>query len=193
MNSALYLGTVMHARHSPRDHVFRYPVYQWLIDLDEQPELDRRFRAFGWNRRAATTWHDADHIDIRGHLSENGVDLGDGARIVCLTNLRVLGYVLNPVSFWWCYRAGGELACIVAEINNTFANGCRTCSRRQTRWQTRAGTRTRPTSGSTCRSSCRWISATRGLATTSASSASGGSISHSAKRRSGCGRCETSS
>src|SRR5260221_12547566 len=110
----------MHARHSPRDHVFRYSVYQWLIDLDELPELDRRFRLVGWNRRAVTSWHDADHIDIRAYLSDNGIDLGDGSRVVCLANLRVLGYVFNPVSFWWCYRASGELACIVAEINNTF-------------------------------------------------------------------------
>jgi DUF1365 family protein len=120
VNSALYVGTVMHARHSPRDHVFRYPVYQWLIDLDELPELDRRFRLFGWNRRAVTSWQDADHIDIRAYLRDNGIDLGEGSRIVCLANLRVLGYVFNPVSFWWCYRSGGELACIVAEINNTF-------------------------------------------------------------------------
>ena len=120
MNSALYVGTVMHARHSPRDHVFRYPVYQWLIDLDELPELDCRFRLFGWNRRAVTSWYDEDHIDIRAYLAENGIDLGEGGRVVCLANLRVLGYVFNPVSFWWCYRAGGELACIVAEINNTF-------------------------------------------------------------------------
>jgi DUF1365 family protein len=120
VRSSLYVGTVMHARHSPRDHVFRYPVYQWLVDLDELPELDRRFRLFGWNRRAVTSWHDEDHIDIRDYLASNGIELGDGAHVVCLTNLRVLGYVFNPVSFWWCYRVDGELACIVAEINNTF-------------------------------------------------------------------------
>ncbi len=120
MNSALYVGTVMHARRAPRDNVFRYPVYQWLVDPDELPELDRRFRLFGWNRRAVTTWHDRDHIDIPAYLRANGIELGEGGRFLCLTNLRVLGYVFNPVSFWWCYRGEGELACIVAEINNTF-------------------------------------------------------------------------
>lgn len=120
MNSALYVGTVMHARRSPRDHVFRYPVYQWLVDLDELPELDRRFRLFGWNRRAVTSWYDRDHVDLRGYLRGNGVDLGAGGRLVCLANLRVLGYVFNPVSFWWCYRGDGGLACIVAEVSNTF-------------------------------------------------------------------------
>jgi DUF1365 family protein len=28
--------------------------------------------------------------------------------------------VFNPVSFWWCRRGDGSLACIVAEVNNTF-------------------------------------------------------------------------
>ncbi len=120
MNTALYVGTVMHARRSPTGNVFRYPVYQWLVDPDELPELDRRLGFFGWNRRAVTTWHDRDHLDIHGYLDANGVELGSGARLLCLTNLRVLGYVFNPVSFWWCYRGDGELACIVAEINNTF-------------------------------------------------------------------------
>ena len=37
-----------------------------------------------------------------------------------LTQPRVLGYVFNPVTFYWCYRADGSLACMVAELNNTF-------------------------------------------------------------------------
>jgi DUF1365 family protein len=114
------VGTVMHARATPRGNVFRYPVYQWLVDPHELPELDRRFRLVGWNRRAVTTWHDRDHIDVPAFLRANGVELGEGASMRCLTNLRVLGYVFNPVSFWWCYESGGTLACIVAEINNTF-------------------------------------------------------------------------
>jgi len=110
----------MHARRSPRDNVFRYPVYMALIDLDELPRLDRTLPLFGWNRRAVTSFHDEDHIDIREVLAANGVDLGPGGSIQVLTNLRVLGYVFNPVSFWWCRREDGSLACIVAEVNNTF-------------------------------------------------------------------------
>ncbi len=110
----------MHARRSPHDHVFRYPVSMALLDLDDLPDLDRRLRLFGWNRRAVTSYHDADHIDVRAVLAENGIDLGPGASIQVLTNLRVLGYVFNPVSFWWCRREDGLLACIVAEVNNTF-------------------------------------------------------------------------
>ena len=59
----------MHARRSPRDNVFRYPVYMALIDLDELPLLDRSLPLFGWNRRAVTSFHDADHIDIHEVLA----------------------------------------------------------------------------------------------------------------------------
>ncbi len=40
--------------------------------------------------------------------------------MVLLTNLRLLGHVFNPVSYFYCYRADGELAAIVAEVSNTF-------------------------------------------------------------------------
>ncbi len=120
MRSALYVGTVMHARRSPRVNVFRYPVYMTLLDLDELAELDRDLPLFGWNRPAVATYRDGDHLDPRALLVEHGVDLGPGGRLELLTNLRVLGYVFNPVSFWWCYRGDGELAAIVAEVNNTF-------------------------------------------------------------------------
>ncbi len=120
MKSALYPGTVMHARHTPRANVFRYPVYMALLDLAELPRLDEQLPLFGWNRRAVASYHDADHVDIHALLQSNGIDLGEGGSIQVLTNLRVLGYVFNPVSFWWCHRGDGSLACIVAEVNNTF-------------------------------------------------------------------------
>jgi hypothetical protein len=37
-----------------------------------------------------------------------------------LTNLNVLGYNFNPVSFYFCYNEKNEIACAVAEISNTF-------------------------------------------------------------------------
>ena len=53
---------------------------------------------------------------MRAYLAEHGIEAD---RVLLLTNLRVLGYVFNPVSFFYCYQ-GGELACIVAEVSNTF-------------------------------------------------------------------------
>jgi hypothetical protein len=110
----------MHARRGPSQNVFRYPVYMTLLDLDELPQLDRALPLFGWNRPALTSYHDRDHVDVAAYLAANGVDLGAGGRLQVLTNLRVLGYVFNPISFWWAWRADGTLACVVGEVNNTF-------------------------------------------------------------------------
>jgi DUF1365 family protein len=120
VRSALYVGTVMHARTGEVENVFRYPVYMTLLDLAEGKELGRRLRLFGWNRAAPTSYHERDHVDVRALLEREGIDLGEGARLEVLTNLRVLGYVFNPVSFWWCRRADGTLAAVVAEVANTF-------------------------------------------------------------------------
>jgi DUF1365 family protein len=72
VRSALYTGTVMHARTTPKENVFRYRVCFYLLDLDELPELDRRVRLFGWNRRGLVSLHDRDHMDVRAYLAEHG-------------------------------------------------------------------------------------------------------------------------
>jgi len=123
VRSAVYAGTLMHARRSPARHVFRYPVSYWLFDLDELPELERRLWLFSVNRRNLVTLRDRDHFDGTMPLKEAVRRLaGDASieRVLMLTQPRVLGYVFNPVSFYWCYRADGSLACVVAELNNTF-------------------------------------------------------------------------
>ena len=122
MSSAIYEGTLMHARRTPRRNVFRYPVSYFLFDLDELPELERRVRFFSYNGHAPVTLRDADHFD-GGRLKDEVLALaGDPSieRVLMLAQPRVLGYVFNPVSFYWCYRADGSLACMVAELNNTF-------------------------------------------------------------------------
>ena len=122
MSSALYEGTLMHARRTPARNVFRYPVSYFLVDLDEIPELERRLRFFSFNRRNLVTLHDRDHFDGGSVKAEILKLTGDPTieRVLMLAQLRVLGFVFNPVSFYWCYRADGTLACMVAELNNTF-------------------------------------------------------------------------
>jgi hypothetical protein len=122
VNSALYEGTLMHARRTPARNVFRYPVSYFLVDLDEIPELERRLRPFSRNRRNLVTLRDGDHFD-GGDLKAEVLKLVDDPTIVqvlMLAQLRVAGFVFNPVSFFWCYRSDGTLACMVAELNNTF-------------------------------------------------------------------------
>ncbi len=123
MRSAVYTGTLLHARRAPVRHVFRYPVSYWLFDLDELAELERRLWLFSVNRRNVVALCDRDHFDGVAPLKQAVLELVDDPsveRVLVLTQPRVLGYVFNPVSFYWCYRGDGSLACMVAELNNTF-------------------------------------------------------------------------
>lgn len=127
--SALYVGRVRHRRHAPTEHAFGYGVYQAAIDLDELPVLDRRLRLFGWNRRAVTTFHDTDHlgpldapvkVKLAAWLRTRGHQLRPDDRVILLTNLRVFGYVFNPVSWYFVRDHGGDLRFVVVEVHNTF-------------------------------------------------------------------------
>ena len=126
--SGLYDGVVTHQRLSPRRHRLRYRLFQLLIDLDEAPALDRRLRLFGHNRFALFSLYDRDHLageagplraQVTAMLRRAGIDISGGPiRLLCLP--RVLGYVFNPLSIFYCHRPGGELAAVVLEVNNTY-------------------------------------------------------------------------
>ena len=126
MRSALYTGTLMHSRRAPRRNTFRYPVSYFLLDLDELGELEQRFRLLSRNRRNIVSVRDRDYLDGDGTpLKEAVVRFcaerdATVERVLTLTQLRVLGYVFNPVTFHWCYGPEGQLAGIVAELSNTF-------------------------------------------------------------------------
>jgi len=128
LRSGLYLGTVRHRRFAPRKNAFRYGVYQLLLDLSELPAVDRAIGFFGYNRAGLVSFHDRDHLGntdepVRAKLARwlrgQGRELGD-SRVLLLTNPRVLGYVFNPVSYFFCLDDEGGLRFTVAEVFNTF-------------------------------------------------------------------------
>ena len=43
-------------------------------------------------------------------------------RVELLTNCRILGYVFNPVSVFYCYDRDDHLTLAVAEVNNTYGD-----------------------------------------------------------------------
>ena len=128
MNSQIYLGEVTHARLLPIEHRFRYPVHFFGIDLDELPQLDCTTPLFGYNRLRPVAIHDRDYLfpgnqPIREKLDRAlkmfDVDL-QLQRVTLVTAARYFNYVFNPISFFYCYGDDGRLACVLAQVNNTF-------------------------------------------------------------------------
>jgi uncharacterized protein len=128
MNSSLLEGQVRHRRSRPFTYALEHDVWYAALDLDELDALDRRSRLFRRNRPGIATLQDADHLpepavdlaaDIRAHLRAAGEN-PDGWHVTLVTNLRVLGYVFNPASFFLCRDGGGTLRVVVVEVHNTF-------------------------------------------------------------------------
>jgi uncharacterized protein len=125
--SGLYVGRVAHRRLRPRRHALRYRTFALLIDLDELPALDRRLRLFSHNRVNLFSFYDRDHGSgstplrdwVEACAREAGLGL-DGGPIRLLTMPRILGYVFNPISVYFCHDRAGGLRAILYEVNNTF-------------------------------------------------------------------------
>ncbi|MDX2478785.1 MAG: DUF1365 family protein [Desulfuromusa sp.] len=128
MRSLIYQGEVKHARMSPVQHNFRYPVYFYAFDLNELPELARSNPLFGYNQLRPVAIHDKDYLRIGDEpirekleqmLREQGISAAVG-KVMLVTSARYFNYIFNPVSFFYCYTSSGELLCIIAQVNNTF-------------------------------------------------------------------------
>ena len=127
--SAVYEGRVHHARHQPRPHRFSYRVFELLLDLDELDEVFRGAWLWSVERPNLGSFRRRDFLGptdrpLREAVRER-VERETGERppegpIRLLTQVALLGYCFNPVSFYYLFEADGEtLHSIVAEITNT--------------------------------------------------------------------------
>ncbi|MFC4945458.1 DUF1365 domain-containing protein [Pseudonocardia sp. GCM10023141] len=118
---ALYDATVTHVRKQAMDRRFGHDIYLWLVDIDALPRLPAWLRPFA-------RFEARDHLgdpartirqNLDAWLASHGIDL-DGGQVLMLANARLLGYVFNPITVYWCHRPDGTLACVVAEVHNTY-------------------------------------------------------------------------
>jgi DUF1365 family protein len=142
MRSHLLKGKVRHRRSSPFVYELEHDVWYFALDLDEINEVASKLRLVSRNRRNVLTFRDDDHLlppagslaqSVRAHLSGHGADPADW-RITLVTNLRILGHLFNPASFYLCRDAAGELRVVIVEVNNTHGG-----RRLYTLWPERRG------------------------------------------------------
>lgn len=124
----LYIGRVKHHRLRPRQHKFTYHAFWLWADLDQLQALSNRLCWFSYNGFNLFGFYDRDHgsgsdVALRAHIDRQlaaaGLDIG-GGKIFLLTMPRVLGYVFNPLSIYFCYSQSDVLSAILWEVSNTF-------------------------------------------------------------------------
>ncbi|MDP1932825.1 MAG: DUF1365 domain-containing protein [Gammaproteobacteria bacterium] len=125
--SAIFEGSVRHRRFSPKPHEFTYKVFMMYLDLTE---LDRIFsgaifwsaRRFNlaWFRRSDYMSPEIPSLDTAvRRCIENATGETLNGPIRLLTNLRYFGYLINPISCYYCFDDEDNLRYIVAEVTNT--------------------------------------------------------------------------
>jgi len=126
MQARILFGRVFHSRARPVRHAFAYPVYFLRVPLSAMDGAGRGI--FSVDRWRLLCLHSRDHGPrdgsplepwVRLQLARAGVENADG-EIVLQAFPRVLGYVFNPVSFFYCHDRAGLLRAVLCEVSNTF-------------------------------------------------------------------------
>lgn len=120
---------VWHMRTRPFKHPLNYNVFSLRLRMDRPADLAKQTNwLFGFNRKRLVSFMNADHGyrdggDLNVWLSDTLQVAGvahPGGAVWLQTFPRMLGYVFNPVSFWYLHDEKDQLRVIVAEVNNTF-------------------------------------------------------------------------
>lgn len=120
----IYIGHVYHKRHIPFVHRFKYRVFTLWIDIDAPSKL----KTFSLNRLNLFSLYNKDHGPRNGNplrpwieaaAREKDIDITDG-KIFMLTFPRILGYVFNPITLYFCYDRNTALKAILYQVKNTF-------------------------------------------------------------------------
>ena len=122
---SLFKASIYHKRFFPKSNEFRYSGFYIKFSIDRLNSL--KSFLFSVNKFNLFSFYEKDHgyrdgsqLDawVRDTLGEAGLNNFDG-KIILQTFPRVLGYVFNPVSFWYCY-SNDKLTAVICEVNNTF-------------------------------------------------------------------------
>ncbi len=134
MRSAIYVGEVWHRRNLPRSHELRYRVAMPYISMDEVDEVLGMHPLWSERAGAPMRWRAQDYLPSpglpspgsAGALAERARDrVGElcGRRpagaVALLANWRTLGWSFNPLSLYYCFDPGGDLAAVLGEVTNT--------------------------------------------------------------------------
>src|SRR5262249_11543322 len=108
-------AAVVHRRLRPAENSFRYRVAYLCLDLDKVEQARGRWLAI--DRPGLISFQRIDHGArdgsplrpwLRAILGRHGLDDMCDGQVMLMTLPRLLGYVFNPISFWFCRDRGGD-------------------------------------------------------------------------------------
>ena len=125
--SGIYTGVVRHRRFVPREHSFTYNVYMMYLDLTEIDDVLRQSPC--WSSKP---WRPARFVR-KDYFGDPSVSLEEAVRaevnrrldldltgpIRLLTNARYFGYLINPISVYYCFDEQEQLQAMMLEVTNT--------------------------------------------------------------------------
>ena len=130
MRSCIYRGDIYHKRFSHGGHTFSYQLDYTFIDLDEIDEVFSLSSLWSTNKPNLVSFQRQDYLpgkcqNLRDEVIHRIESLGGGVfsgKVFLFSTLRCLGYCMNPISLFYCYKGDGqgdELRYVLAEVHNT--------------------------------------------------------------------------
>jgi len=127
LESAIYHGRVNHKRLLPKLHQFHYGLSMVMLDIDHLTDTFKQSRWWSLERFNLISFYRKDYLGpnsgelktaVQEQIYKKTGQCFEG-KVFLLTQPRYLGFVFNPVSFYFCFDAQGHLAYVLADINNT--------------------------------------------------------------------------
>ena len=122
---SLFRANIFHKRFLPQVNKFTYSGFYIKFSLENLQELESLL--FSVNKFNLFSFYEKDHgyrdgssleVWANDTLRKAGINNFSGS-VVLQTFPRIVGYVFNPVCFWYCYDED-KLVAIICEVNNTF-------------------------------------------------------------------------
>lgn len=129
LKSRIFSGQVKHQRYQTRQHGFSYKVFMMLAHVDEIDLLCSQNPFWSHNKKNVASFNDDDYLPaFKGSMRERVEQLlkdknhsfdSNNGDIFILTNWRYFGFLINPITCFYCYNSNQELEYLILEVTNT--------------------------------------------------------------------------
>jgi len=124
---AIYAGSVIHKRYTPRNHSFNSTLFMLALDVEEIQNTTQSIGLFGFNWYHPLRFVEKDYIKsepglLLARIKHKVINLKGHAeikRVLMLAQVRCFGLYFSPVNFYFCYDNNDQCTQMLAEVSNT--------------------------------------------------------------------------